>query len=56
MTDQTEPQNTPAQAEPVSQPAQPAAEQSPPPDASPFARPNMDLVNKGEDSSKWERR
>lgn len=56
MTDQPEPQNAPAQAEPVSQPAQAPAEQSPVPDPSPFARPTMDLVNKGADSSEWQRR
>jgi hypothetical protein len=55
MDESAEPQNSPQPSEPAGQPAQPAGEQ-PPHDPSPFARPNMDLVNKGEDPSKWERR
>jgi hypothetical protein len=56
MTDQpAESQNPPQPTQPAGQPAQPAGEQ-PPPDPSPFARPNIDLVDKGADPSKWERR
>lgn len=56
MTDQTEPQNVPMPSPPAGEPSQPSGQQVPPPDPSPFARPTMDLVNKGEDCSKWERR
>jgi hypothetical protein len=55
MTDPAEPQNLPQPSQPAGPAPQPEGEQVQPPEPSPFARPSMDLVNKGEDLSNLER-